>query len=145
VPHSQIKRATPEDFGPVLALLREFYEIDHHEFDLRRLQDSLPALLDSDDYGVVWKVVGPAQGYAVVTWGYSLESGGREALIDEIYLRQRGAGLGARLLLHILDDCRHRGILRVFLETESHNARVRKFYRRAGFEEDDSIWMSLRL
>jgi GNAT superfamily N-acetyltransferase len=145
LPHPQIQRATPEDLESLLELIREFYEIDHHEFDLRRLQDSLPLLLDSDEYGVVWKVVAPAQGYAVVTWGYSLESGGREALIDEIYLRQRGTGLGTRLLLHILDDCRHRGIVRVFLETESHNARVREFYGRVGFEEDDSIWMSLRL
>jgi GNAT superfamily N-acetyltransferase len=145
VPHFHIQRATPTDLESLLALIREFYEIDHHEFDLRSLQDSLPALLDSDDYGVVWKAVAPVQGYAVVTWGYSLESGGREALIDEIYLRQRGTGLGTRLLLHILDDCRHRGIMRVFLETESHNARVRGFYGRAGFAEDDSIWMSLRL
>lgn len=29
----------------------------------------------------------PPLGYAIVTWGYSLESGGREALLDEIYLK----------------------------------------------------------
>ena len=140
--HSAIERATLDDLDPLLELIREFYELDRHPYDLQRLHNCLPPLLDSDKHGVVWKMTSPAEGYAVVTWSYSLESGGREALIDEIYVRVRGAGLGARLLTHILDDCRDRGILRVFLETEAHNARVRQFYGRAGFAEDDSIWMS---
>jgi len=135
-------RATRGDLGALLALIREFYAVDNHVFDLARLQAALPPLLESDDRGVVWTLGTPAEGYAVVTWGYSLESGGREALIDEIYVRRRGAGLGGRLLSFILDDCRRRGICRIFLETESHNARVRSLYRRAGFTEDDSIWMS---
>jgi GNAT superfamily N-acetyltransferase len=137
-----IERATLADLERLLELIREFYLIDHHAYDEKRLRASLPALLDSDDLGVVWKLDSPAEGYAVVTWGYSLESGGREALIDEIYVRTRGAGLGVKLLSHILDDCRYRGIVRMFLETESHNARVRSFYGRAGFAVDDSIWMS---
>jgi GNAT superfamily N-acetyltransferase len=140
--YPKIERATLADLERLLELIREFYLIDHHDYDENRLRASLPALLDSDDLGVVWKLDSPAQGYAVLTWGYSLESGGREALIDEIYVRSRGAGLGVKLLSHILDDCRDRGIVRMFLETESHNVRVRSFYARAGFAEDDSIWMS---
>ena len=137
-----IQRATREDFDGLLELIREFYRLDRHHFDLQRLKRSLPLLLDSDDYGVVFKMVAPTEGYAVVTWGFSLESGGREALIDELYLRVRGQGLGASMLAHILKDCRERGLVRIFLETESHNARVRSFYGRAGFAEDDSVWMS---
>jgi len=30
----------------------------------------------------------------------------------------------------------------MFLETETHNERARRFYSRQGFEADDSIWMS---
>jgi len=30
---------------------------------------------------------GPPQGYAAVTWGRSLESGGKDALPDEIFVR----------------------------------------------------------
>ena len=140
-----LNRAEPGDLDPLLTLIQEFYTIDHHDYDEALLKNSLPGLLDSDEFGLVWKLGSPAEGYAVVTWGYSLESGGREALIDEIYLRERSTGSGSRLMSYILEDCRHRGIVRVFLETESHNVRVREFYRRAGFEEDDSVWMSMRL
>ena len=94
---------------------------------------------------MVWLIGDPADGYAVVTWGYSLESGGREALIDEIYLRSRAQGMGSLAISSILEDCRSRELKVVFLETEAHNARVRRFYERAGFQEDDSVWMSLRL
>ena len=140
-----LTRATLEDLPQLLVLIQEFCSIDKHDFDEQRIADCLPALLESDDDGVVWKIGDPAVGYAVVTWGYSLESGGREALIDEIYLRTRGKGVGTRAINAILDDCRARGCKIVFLETEARNARVRSFYARAGFAADDSIWMSLPL
>ena len=78
----------------------------------------------------------------MITWGYSLESGGREALLDEIYLCQRGLGVGTQVMQALFEDLRGRGIVKMFLETERHNARARTFYARQGFEADDSIWMS---
>jgi ribosomal protein S18 acetylase RimI-like enzyme len=77
-----------------------------------------------------------------VTWGYSIESGGRDALLDEIYVREQGEGLGGRLLDDVLSDLVARGLPRVFLETEAHNEAVRQFYTRHGFETEASIWMS---
>ena len=81
-------------------------------------------------------------GYGVMTWGYSLESGGREALVDELYVRHRGAGVGAAALNEMLASAAAAGARRVFLETERHNTRVRSFYARLGFQTDDSVWMS---
>ena len=66
---------------------------------------------------------------------------GRDALVDEIYVRPRGEGLGGPAFDEILDDLRERGLRRVFLETERANSKVRAFYSRHGFSEDDSIWM----
>lgn len=145
----QSSAATPEvvlagsqDFDVLVALIREFYAVDGHVYDPARVRASLPALLESDRYGAVWKVGDPAVGYVIMTWGYSLESGGREALVDEFYLRERGRGLGTAVMQQVLEDCRGRGFTRVFLETERANTRVRGFYQRLGFEEDDSVWMS---
>lgn len=142
---SVLTRATPKDLSTLLELIREFCAIDGHNFDEQRLCNALPALLETDEYGLVWLIDNPADGYAVVTWGYSLESGGREALIDEIYLRSRERGMGSVAIAEILNDCRQRGLKSVFLETEAHNGRVRRFYERAGFRKDDSVWMSLPL
>ena len=139
-----IRLATSDDLDAVTALVAEFCEVDDHEFDADRVQRALRPLLAGDTYGVVWLVVdgdAPA-GYAVVTWGYAIESGGRDALLDEIYVRDRARGVGGELLHRILDDCRRRGLSQMFLETESHNERVRGFYARHGFAVDRSVWMS---
>lgn len=140
-PKLALRLATPADLAELIDLVREFCEVDQHDFDETRVRNALIPLLESDRHGLVWLVGQPAEGYAVVTWGYSLESGGADALLDEIYLRERGLGLGARLLHHILQDLETRGLKRIFLETERHNEAVRRFYARHGFEEEESIWM----
>lgn len=95
---------------------------------------------------MVWLSDGDAgEGYAVVTWGWSIESGGQDALLDEIYTTPTGRGLGAALMTALLDDITGRGITTVFLETETPNEGARRFYRRFGFVEDDSRWMSRSL
>jgi len=142
---SQIRRAGPGDLALLLELVREFYAVDRHVYREDCLRESIPPLLADDTHGVIWLLGEPVDGYAVITWGYSLESCGRDALIDEIFVRNREAGLGSQALRQISDDCRRRGMKRMFLETESHNERVRAFYARAGFEVDDSVWMSMRL
>jgi GNAT superfamily N-acetyltransferase len=137
-----ITRARSQDLPLVLAMSAEFNEIDGHSYDESRVRASLAPLLRDDDLGVVYLVGEPPVGYAVVTWGYSIESGGRDALVDEIYVRARGEGIGGAALAEIMEDLRLRGLKRVFLETERANAKVRAFYARHGFKEDDSIWMS---
>ncbi len=121
--------------------------LDGHVFEAGVVKPALIPLLASDAHGVVHLVEeeGWALGYAVVTWGYSLESGGRDALIDEIYIRDRGSGVGTSLLAAILDDLKARGIPRLVLETEKANEAARRFYERHGFVAEDSVWMSLDL
>ena len=128
----------------MLTLVSEFCVTDQHTFDPDRVTRALVPLLEDDAHGVVY-VADNEQGYVVITWGYSLESGGREALIDEIYLRRRGQGLGSKVMDALFDDMAARGVVKMFLETETHNHRARRFYARQGFDEDDSIWMSRQI
>ena len=128
----------------MLTLVSEFCVTDQHTFDPDRVTRALVPLLEDDAHGVVY-LVDNEQGYVVITWGYSLESGGREALIDEIYLRRRGQGLGSKVMDALFDDMAARGVVKMFLETETHNRRARRFYARQGFVEDDSIWMSRQI
>lgn len=86
-------------------------------------------------------------GYAVLTWGWGLESGGREGLLDEVYLvpEIRGRGVGGRLVERVLDAARGAHCRTLFLETEKANDDARRLYARHGLTEQDSIWMSLDL
>lgn len=142
-----IRRAVRADLPVVLELSKEFCVLDGHAFDTARVEPALAPLLESDDLGVVLLVEeeGWALGYAIVTWGYSLESGGRDALLDEIYVRDRGSGTGSALLEAILEDLRGRGISRISLETEQDNEGARRFYERHGFTTEESVWMSFQL
>jgi GNAT superfamily N-acetyltransferase len=150
-----IRRAGPADEEDVVRLVREFYAVDHHEFALERVLAALRPLLADDELGQVWLVADPEggpgaqpaspSGYAVLTWGWSLESGGRECLLDELYVRTRGQGLGTRVLAELVEQASAAGAAAVFLETEAHNRRAREFYGKSGFALEDSVWMSLRL
>ena len=142
-----IRRATPDDREQVCGLIERFYRIDGHEFDLARIEAGLVPLLGDDQYGQVWiaGVDGVAIGYVVVTWSWSLESGGRDCILDELYVDHRSGGVGALLLQRAMAEARTAGAAAMFLETEAPNEAARRFYRRHGFSDDDSTWMSCAL
>lgn len=137
----EIRRAVSADLDTLVGLHRAFCDVDGHPFDERRARNGFAPLLDDDTHGVVWIVDEPGS-YAVLTWGWSIEAGGREAVLDEVFVSQRGDGIGSLLVTHLLSDGRTRGLARIFLETESANDLARALYRRHGFQADDSIWMS---
>ena len=143
---ARVIRAVQDDLDRLVELVREFYETDGHDFDASRVRAGLVPLLAEDTVGQVWLVTdsSPVElvGYAVVTWGWSLESGGKDALVDELFLRVRGAGLGEKLLRHAIAAAREAGARRMYLETEAPNERARAFYARLGFVPDNSVWMS---
>ena len=136
-----IRRAIADDLDALIALHEQFCTVDGHPFDRSRATAAFVPLLADDRHGVVW-ITAEASAYAVVTWGWSIEAGGAEGVLDEIYVTDRGGGTGTALIEHLLADARGRGLVRVFLETESANHRVRALYARHGFVVDDSVWMS---
>ena len=136
-----VRRAGPADLDRVVAMNRTFCELDQHPFDEHRVRTAFAPLLANDTHGVVWVTDRP-ESYAVLTWGWSIEAGGLEAVLDEIFVSKRGEGHGAALIDHLAADAEQRGVARIFLETEAHNERARRFYVRHAFVVDDSIWMS---
>lgn len=142
-----LRLATSEDYQDLIPLIKEFCEVDNHEFDDARIEKSLGPLLEDAELGrvIILEVKGELKGYAVLTWGWSLESGGREALLDEIYVRKRNQGWGALLLEKVVATAKDNGAKIIFLETELANERVRDFYIRHSFNKEDSIWLSQKL
>jgi GNAT superfamily N-acetyltransferase len=138
-----IRRADEDDLEALLGLCARYCEADFHAFDATVAERGFRPLLTTDEHGVVWVAVhnGALLGYAVVTWSWSIESGGRDGLLDEIYVDRPGEGLGTALVNHLLHDCRERRLPRVFLETERRNDEARRLYERLGFATEDSVWM----
>jgi GNAT superfamily N-acetyltransferase len=144
---AEVHRAGLDDEAALLGLIREFYVVDQHDYDERRVSTALRPLLEDDALGQVWLLAGPdgPVGYAIVTWTWSLESGGRDSILDELYVRTPGAGLGGALLEHAIAEAEAYGARALFLETEAPNARARRFYAEHGLMAEDSVWMSMPL
>jgi GNAT superfamily N-acetyltransferase len=108
------------------------------------VRSAFARLLACDEHGsvLVAETSTGLLGYAVVTWGFSIESGGIDALLDELYAEPRGTGIGSGLIEAAIQAARTRGASRIFLETERGNERARALYTRHGFALEDSIWMS---
>jgi GNAT superfamily N-acetyltransferase len=144
-----IRRASTADRAVVLGLVRAFYEHDGYPYDEELVTGALVPLLEDDTRGLVWLALDPASGdalaYAVLTWGWSLESGGPEAVLDELYADRRGEGVGGQLLDHVLTAARELGTRRIFIETERRKDDTRRFYTRHGFSAEESIWMKIDL
>jgi ribosomal protein S18 acetylase RimI-like enzyme len=86
-------------------------------------------------------------GYLVMSFGWGIESGGKEALIDEVYISpsSRNQGLGSALAELAIEHAQASGVKAIFLETEKPNNRVRELYVRLGFEQEDSVWLRKKL
>ncbi|HEX4981389.1 MAG TPA: GNAT family N-acetyltransferase [Ilumatobacteraceae bacterium] len=139
-----VRRAEPSDLDVLLELAAEYCAADGHAFVESRARRGLEPMLGNDVHGTVW-MIDDTDGYAVVTWSWSIEIGGFEVVLDELYVRTSGQGKGSTALQVVIDDCRRRGAKRIFLETERPNEAARRLYARHGFTVDDSIWMSLDL
>lgn len=148
-----LRDAGPTDRPLLLALIRGLYDCEHIPFDAARVGAALDDLMADPALGRVWIVErtaergGAAVGYAVLTLGYSLEFGGRFALLDELFIeeRHRGAGVGRQVVAQIAETCRELGLRALRLEVERSNRVARELYRKAGFETHDRDFLTLRL
>ena len=87
---------------------------------------------------------GAVVGYMAVCFGYSLEFGGRDAFVDEIYLlpEARGQGIDTQAMQVMIETCRSNGIQAIHLEVSPDNEAAIAYYAKSGFERRDFSVMS---
>jgi len=128
------------------AMIREYYAYDRHPVDETILSSALDGALAPNHHIRIWiiEVAGETAGYVAVAIGFTLEAGGNDGFLDELYLREpfRGQGIGRKAVEFAIDACPSLGIRRLSLEVETHNARARRLYEDIGFEAHDRILMS---
>ena len=99
--------AQKADADLILEFMREYYAFDGHHFDEQNSPAALMGLLRDDSLGCIWLIQDGdvAVGYVALTLGYSLELLGRDAFVDEFYLREthRGRGWGRQAIAFVAD------------------------------------------
>jgi diamine N-acetyltransferase len=137
----EFKRASVADKETLLPLMADFYAHEKLTFDEAFAARALLGLLKNEIHGQVFliKVEGKVVGYAVLTFGYSLEFGGVDAFVDELYLCEayRGQGLGKAALEFLAQTCAALGVRALHLEVERANQRAQAVYRQFGFVDHD--------
>jgi ribosomal protein S18 acetylase RimI-like enzyme len=83
----------------------------------------------------------------VLTLGYSLEFGGRDAFVDELYVQPayRGLGVGRQALAVLEKACRELGVRALHLEVGRTNLRAQALYKAAGFVDRGHFLLTKRL
>jgi len=140
-----IRRAQVEDLNLLIEMNGEYCIAEGVDPDPARSRAGIAPLLIDDTHGSIHMILDPAGhevGYAVLARSWSVEIGGAEVVLDELYVRRRGEGIGSQALNALATWCRTNGVKRIFLETELANHRARALYERHGFIPQDSIWMS---
>lgn len=141
--------ATVGDAESIVALMRTYYAEEGYPFTEAATRAVVAELLRDPVLGRVWVAQGAGEvaAYVVLTFGYSLEYGGRDAFVDDLYVAaaHRGRGLGTAGLAVAELACRDLGVRALHLEVERRKRRARSLYRRLGFVEHDRHLMTKRL
>lgn len=146
----KLRPAQTGDIERLVQFCRQLNEEDptftgEFHFDEAAVCVALAQLLNAPAQGRVWliEVDERPAGYVVLTFGFSLESRGRDALIDELYLRPdyRGQGIGRWVMGQMEVEARAEGVKRIYLEVERPNVRAQTFYRDLGYEDHNRYLM----
>ncbi|WP_341736753.1 GNAT family N-acetyltransferase [Microcoleus sp. CAWBG640] len=137
------------DLTLLLELVQEFHKIEKLAFDEKVDRDVLANLLADASLGQVWLIQkeDEAIGYIILTLGYSLEYRGRDAFIDEFYIRPkyRGQGIGTQTLAFAEDTCRVLGVQALHLEVDFENPDAQRLYHRVGYQPHNRFLMTKNL
>ena len=146
---ASVRRALMADQDAVLVLMRGYCQEVGTPLSDEHLLDAIGPLIANEQLGdlLVAEQGEDLAGYLVITWGWGIESGGAEALIDEMFVaaEYRHQGVGTLLMTEGQSRASAKDVKVIFLETEQSNPESRELYDRLGFEIESSIWMSKRI
>ena len=133
----------------LLEMMEDFYAIDQYPFDQELTSHNILELLHHPEWGRIWLVSMEDQiiGYVVLAFGFSFEYKGKDAFIDELYLKaeHRGQGIGARVISFVIDEAKNLGVKTLHLEAEKHNQSANHLYRKFGFKDNDRFLLNKTL
>ena len=135
--HHTLQAASIKDLKTLLPLVKAFHTFEGiHISDIQRTH-TVSQLLSNQSFGGIWLILTDAAvaGYIALTFGYSIEFGGKDAFIDELYIlpELRGQGLGKQTLIEIQQKAKAHNIRALHLEVDRQNMKAQKVYAQIDF------------
>ena len=140
--------AGPDDLARLEPMVAAYHAQAELESDAAHRTAALTPLLEGSPYGAVY-LLGPRRapvGYLIVTFGWSVEFGGMESFLDELFVREavRGRGIATEALIALIPELEAAGVRAVHLEVATDNARAAKLYGKLGFRLRDGYHLMTR-
>ncbi len=134
-----------DKLAPLVAAFHAEQGIESTEPD--RL-NALRPLVEGIPHGTAY-LIGPPRapiGYIVVSFGWSVEFGGLDGIIDELYIRPgvRGRGIASEVLLTLPKALSDVGLKALHLEVDTAQDSLQKLYAKAGFRLRDGYHLMTR-
>jgi ribosomal protein S18 acetylase RimI-like enzyme len=144
-----IHLATLDDAPRLLPLIAASHSEYGLDLDDRAREAALLPLLQGSPLGAVW-LLGLAKaptGYVIITFGWSMELGGMDAFVDELYVRPkvRKRGIASEALTTISHSLGEVGVKALHLEVDKSDEATQRLYRRARFEARDRFSLMTRM
>jgi ribosomal protein S18 acetylase RimI-like enzyme len=131
-----LRAASSADLDDILPRTRALNDHEGIEIATPQLKAALEKLLADHSLGGVWVIEDAAKaiGYAIVTFGYDLEFGGRDAWLTELWVDEKSRGRGAATTaLSLLEpELRALDVKAYHLQVRPENPAMR-LYERTGF------------
>ena len=140
-----LRLATPDDLEHLLPRTRALNDHEGITVTTESLRAALAILLATPAHGGVWIVTRDAAtiGYALVSYGFDLEYGGRDAWLTELWIDEaaRGGGSGAQVLQLLEPELAARGVGALHLQVRPENP-AKRLYERMGYTASPRVVMT---
>jgi len=135
-----IRKATQSDLRAIGELLGDLIHVmdDTEGIDIRTAVKTCQDLLnDAGSHFLVAEIAGTLAGFINFTIRRTILHQSPSGLIDELVVASeyRGKGIGRRLVLAVIEECKRLGCCEVEVSTEKMNTEAREFYSKSGFVE----------
>lgn len=145
----EFAEANQTSIHDILEMMQNFNAMFDYPFDRVRVANNLSFFVHSKHLGQIWTIHNENLiiGYLVMAHGFSFEYGGRDAFIDEFYLKQsfRSMGIGKMALDFVSTQAQRLNIKAIHLEVELENAKAQQLYLKNGFVDNRRTLLTKRL
>lgn len=145
---STVSLAQIDDLTGIAPMVAAFHAQAGIDSDEASREAALMPLLEGIPHGALY-IIGPRRapvGYIALSFGYSIEMGGIDGMIDELFIREpvRGRGLATEALLKLLPALSQNGVRALHLEVDRADEAAQRLCARAGFRLRDQYALMTR-
>lgn len=143
------KTYAKEDKEDILDMMASFNALDSYPFDPVAAKANLRDFTENQSLGRLYLMKDGITniGYVVLTFGFSFEYNGRDAFIDELYIKEayRNKGIGKATMDFVESEAKELNVNAIHLEVESHNEQAKKLYVGKGYKSSTRSLLTKRI